>query len=253
MTETVGRGAWNSKGVGGTLKYDAKKKRIVPGPYYMKHSDPNQTIGLRAVLLKAAGRPQEIGLDYLATWHGVIGIQALAANFLARPVYLDGLFDKKTHDAVTEVQRKANLIQDGIVGKTTMKVMLLPLVALASKAANVNPQIVMGFLANEGAFDPGAVGVLDANDIGLAQINLIANPHVTLSDAFCPSFSVKYVANRFAYALATFGNEDDAIASYNLGVAGTREWIKAGRPDIWTPSWATAPRNTRKYIDTIKG
>lgn len=250
MLVKQGRGAWNAKGVGGTLKFDARKKSIVPGPYYMKHSDPNQTIGLRAALLRAASRPVEF--EYLATWHGVIGIQALCSNYLERPVLLDGLFDQKTEQAVKDVQRKANLVQDGIVGKTTMRTLLTPVVQSASRSANVQWDIVLGLIFNESAFDPGAVGVLDPNDIGLAQINLLANPNVTISDAFCPSFAIRYVVNRLSAANAVFKNEDDTIASYNLGMAGTREWISLGRPDIWTPSWAKIPRNTRNYIDSIK-
>lgn len=249
MSEITGRGAWPRSGRGGTLKKTSKGV-IASGPYYMMHTDPNQTIGLRAYLLKVAGQPVE--QDYLATHHAVLGIQALCMNYLNRPVMLDGLFELKTHRSVIDVQREAGLKQDGIVGMTTMKTLLWPVIRGTANAVGVREGLVYAILAMEGAFDPGAIGVLDPSDWGLAQINSSANPHVSFSDAMCPSFAVKYVANRFKIALETFnGDERLAIASYNLGLGGTRQWVAAGTPDVWQPPYADKPRDVKAYIDRI--
>lgn len=248
LVET-GRGAWSRSGRGGTLRKD--RLGIRPGAHYLKHSDPNQTIGLRAYLLKSVGMPVE--QDFLATHHAVVGIQALCSNYLERPLMLDGLFEAKTHQAVLDVQLRAGLTHDGIVGPGTMSKLIEPVAKGASNAAGIRWSLTFALMQNESALDPGAIGVLDPNDWGLAQINSLANPHVSFSDAMCPSFATRYVANRLKIAMSEFDNERDAIASYNLGIGGTRQWIAAGRPDIWKPPYADVERNVKAYIDRIIG
>lgn len=251
-----GRGAWNSKGVGGTLKLDKKTKKTVPGPYYMLSTDPNQWIGLKTFLFQLTGKPVE--LNELAAYHGVLAIQVLASAYLGEQVPLNGVFETITSAYVKKVQEKAKhtvegkpLVADGIVGQATMKVLLLPLIKSASSKRDLDWKVVYGILANEGVFDPGAVGYFDSNDLGLAQINILAHPDTTVSQAFCASHSVNFVANTFEHRLHIFKEVDLAVASYNLGIAGTNQWIKKGQPDEWTPSWADKPRNTRVYIDRI--
>lgn len=245
MTELLGRGAWNKKGVGGTLK-TSKSNAILAGPYYLQHKNPNQAIGLRATLLLATNQPVE--LDFLATYHGVLGIQVLLSGFLNKSVKLDGIFWEETANATKEMQSKAGLLADGVIGQKTMIALLKPVIMSTGQ----DWKTVYAIIANESAFDPSAIGVLDTNDWGLAQINSTANPHVSFSDAMCPSYAVKYVANRLNSALFQLGNIDDAIASYNLGIGGTRSWVKDGRPAVWTPSYATTSRNVQAYIDRIK-
>ena len=46
-------------------------------------------------------------------------------------------------------------------------------------------------------------------------------------------------------------NAELAVASYNLGIGGAKTWDKLGRPNVWTPSYVTKPRDTRLYIDRI--
>lgn len=249
MTELGGRGAWSPTGRGGTLK-----RRLtgvfVPGPYYLFDNKTHKYVGGHAVIYKTMGVP--VPLDYLAVHHGVIGIQALCSYYLGRPVLLDGVFDEKLFTAVKDVQRAAGLKQDGIVGKITMRRMIAKAVVDSVAFSAVPAYAVQGILEMEGALDPGAVGVLDPNDWGLAQINSTANPHVSFSDAFCPSFAIRYVRDRLKIALDTFrGNEIDAIVSYNLGLGGTRAWIAAGRPIEWTPVGSNLKRYPLAYADRI--
>lgn len=249
MTEYQGRGAWSK--VGGTLKKAVvnKKTVTVPGPYYMLATDPNQRVGLRPWLLNYAG--QKVDLNESAVWHGVVAIQVLIV-WLGISCPIHGVFDNDTDIAVRKAQAQLGLIADGIVGQATMKKLLLPLIKrVASTKMDQDWRAIYGILANEGAFDPGAVGYLDSNDLGLAQINLPSHPSVSFSDAFCPSKTVNFVADLLAQGLTAFGNERDAIASYNLGIGGTRLWIAAGRPDVWTPPWADRERYVRVYIDRI--
>lgn len=246
MSDYQGRGAWSSKGVGGTLKDNNN-----PGPYYMYTNRTLAQIGAVAYFNRDAGRPTE--LNFLATYHGVVGIQTLL-NSQHFPCPVTGVFTSETDAAVKVAQRTLGLVADGKVGQTTMKTLLKPLVvSTAKKSMNIDPQPIWGILANEGAFDPGAVGFYDSNDLGLAQINILAHPEVTISQAFCPSYSVQFVADKIAAGISEFHDVELAIAAYNLGIGGTKQWIAAGRPDIWTPPWADKPRNVRKYIDNILG
>lgn len=251
MTEYQGRGAWSK--VGGTLKKTVvnKKTVTVPGPYYMLASDPNQRVGLRPWLLNYAG--QKVDLNESAVWHGVVAIQVLVAGLgISCPIH--GVFDVETDNAVRSAQGKLGLVADGVVGQSTMKRLLLPLIKrVAKEQMDQDWTGIYGVLANEGAFDPGAVGYLDSNDLGLAQVNLPSHPSVSFSDAFCPSKTVNFVATLLGQGLSVFHDERDAVASYNLGVGGTRQWIAAGRPDIWMPPWADKERNVKVYIDRIFG
>lgn len=247
MAEYQGRGAWSSKGVGGTLK--PLKKVVVPGPYYMLHPNPLGQVGAKAWLFNLIGQPVE--LNELATYHGVIAIQVLV-NQLGFQCPISGVFTVETDQAVKGAQAKLGLKADGVVGQTTMKALINPVAAKIAKALmDIDPKPLYGILQNEGAYDPGAVGYFDANDLGLAQINILSHPNVTISNAFCPSFAIKFIADKIAYGVNEFHDIELAVASYNLGITGTKEWVRLGMPNEWVPSWATKPRNTREYINRI--
>lgn len=243
-----GRSAWSSKGVGGTLKPSGGK--TVPGPYYMLASKDEDQIGLGVWCRRAQGLP--VNQNYNATFHAVVGIQALLNAYVGSDLSGDGIFGPTTKWYVAEAQKKAGLVPDGIVGIKTMKVLLVPLIQRIAAEFNEPWEPIYGILRFEGAFDPGAIGYLDPQDWGLAQINSKYHPEVSFSDAFCPSYAVRFVANYLRYALDNLdGNLRDSVASYNLGVGGARQWIKDGRPDLWLPSWSDLEREPNKYIDRI--
>lgn len=239
-----GRGAWPKTGTGGTLAPSAIiKGKTIPGPYYMLAGTGETKVGA-----------SKTNLNELAVNHGVIALQVLAQRYFAnvtdgRTVPITGVFDAKTKAAMKDVQKRAGLVSDGQVGLKTAKVLIMPLIKDTGK--DLWP-LVYGIVKNEGGFDPGAVGRMDNNDLGLAQINILSHPDVSFSNAFCPSFAMKWLTTYFTDAIAKFKNIDDAIASYNLGAGGTRQWIKAGRPDIWVRE-GVPDRPVRAYIERIKG
>lgn len=249
MTETtvvrVGRGAWPRDGRGGTISGAG------PGPYYA-YADLWRTVGLAAVLRFLDGQP--IPFDELAVHYGVKAIQRLV-NRCELPDDLsvvDGIFGKETDLRVKDVQKRASLKADGVVGSKTMKALLLLPVVETAKRRNEPWEAVWGLLAYEGGWDPGAVGYLDNNDLGLAQVNLKAHPSVTVEQAFDPYWAIEFIAGYLANALTYLnGNVRDAVASYNLGIGGARQWIADGRPDEWLPPWSTTLRYPNKYVDRI--
>lgn len=251
MIEQRGRGAWPRDGEGGTIT--RSKGKTVPGPYYGLHDDALQQIGLRTWCKREMGEP--VQLSYNATFHAVVGIQMLCNGYMGRPQLSgDGIFGPATDIAVRQVQRDAGLVEDGLVGRSTMKALLMPVIKSTAARYNEPWRPIYGILDSEGGWDPGAVGYIDAADWGLAQINTVAHPHVSFAQAFCPSFAVRFIAGYLRGMLdALDGNLEDAVAAYNLGLGGARQWIRDGRPDVWTVPWSTQykDRNVRGYIDRI--
>ena len=243
-----GRGAWSS--IGGTLRPTSNGTQ--PGKYYMLASNPNNQIGLKTWCQKEQGLT--VTVNHNAVWHGVFAIQMLCNMQAGSTLNGDGIFGPATDAAVKQYQKSAGLYVDGIVGPSTMKAFLTPVVKAAAARHGEDWTTVLGLLRYEGAFDPGAVGAVDSYDLGLSQINIIAHPETSFAQAFCVSYAVDFTARYLKYSLeALDGNERDAVASYNLGIYGTKQWIAAGRPDWWTPPWATShgPRNVKAYIDRI--
>lgn len=244
--ERRGRGAWVKDGRGGTLNAWGTG----PGPYYLLASGKKWPIGLSAVCLRDQGLPIE--RDEQAVFHGVVAIQVLTAKYVSDPV-IDGIFNVATDNAVRAAQARLGLVEDGVVGSKTMQALLLPVIERTAHRTGVPIAAIYGILANEGGWDPGAVGWIDPSDVGLAQINLTYHPSVTMSDAFCPSFAVNFIALYLANAEKQLGDPRLAVASYNLGIGGTRQWVEAGSPDVWSPPWAEGERNVKAYIDRILG
>jgi hypothetical protein len=244
MLERQGRGAWPSDGRGGTLK-----NPTTPGKYYLLGEGWNKP-GLAAVLRFIDGQP--IPLDELAVHYGVKAIQRLLndCDGLGVSIKVDGVFGPDTDYAVKKLQKIGSIKVDGVVGPNTMKtLMFLPVV---DGQDDDEWHAIWGILYYEGGWDPGAVGYADKNDWGLAQVNTIAHPRVSMQEAFDPYWAIDFIENYLYTASLYLGdNIRDQVASYNLGIGGARQWIAAGRPDVWLPSWSTIERRPNEYIDRI--
>lgn len=248
MSTHTGRGAWNQQGVGGTLKRRVVDGKTValPGPYYL-HTEGDQRISVKVARQISDGVTPDRN-DY-AVFQATRSIQRLLGF---PPTARDGIIGPKTDAAIRSKQWALGLTDDGVIGPTTMRTLLMPLVAEAADYRKVSRAVVCGILTYEGGWDPGAIGYVDNNDVGLAQISLKAHPRVTFEAALSPWFSVGFAAQLFKDNMtALSNNERDSIAAYNLGVGGARSWIRAGRPDSWQPAGSTSPRNVRAYIDRI--
>lgn len=236
-----GRGAWNVSGLGGTKKYkDATK----PGPYYY--------IGTG----KSDGERDEN--DYVV-YRAVMAYQRALNRRLSAGLVIDGWFGEKTSEAVTNFQEKFSEKTGtpwGGIGPDTSKTLFewdVNKIVLAERnSTKVTSAMVSGTIRHESNWDAGAVGFVDVRDVGLAQINAAAHPDLTLEQRLDPMVSFKFVVNYYDNALAQLnGNVRDSIASYNLGIGGARRWISQGRPDWYTPTGQTQPRNVKAYIDSI--
>jgi peptidoglycan hydrolase-like protein with peptidoglycan-binding domain len=235
-TPLVGRGAWPNKGTGGTLSLDGTK----PGAFYRAPAADATMPGLTAARSIRAGASVNIN-DY-AVWAAIKAIQ--------KRVGLkdqDGLFGADTANAVRIFQQRANLVDDGIVGPATSKRMwLYDLTHLVGYTAQAK-WLAGGHITYESGWDPGAVGVTTPVDLGLGQINGPAQPALTVDQRLDPNVSLPFVAQLVTANLGAFGgNVDDAVLAYNLGRQGARDWVAAGRPQMWGQT------DTTKYITRIK-
>lgn len=246
--EEHGRGAWSKEG--GLLQLDRTNNITKPGPYYMAPVNSTYMIGKATAALIAQNKP--VAINFYATFLAVKQLQKrLNAILPGTDLVIDGILGPKTDASIKALQKKLGVVADGMIGPNTSAAVFVPIVQEQAAKLAVGWENPAGIIKKECGFDMGAVGYVDTHDLGVGQINMISHPEITPEQAFDHVFAIDYVIKRYKKALIDFGNERDAIASYNLGYGGTREWIKAGRPAIWTPSWDIKPRNTKEYIDQI--
>lgn len=238
-----GRGAWSNSGRGGTLKR-LTDGSTPPGPYYLLASGGPPLVGSAARDTMREGHTPT--LDDLAVNFGVRAIQKLL-NYTGAKLVTDGVFGKGTDAGVRGYQVNEDLKLDGSVGPNTMGHLLVPHI---KRLGGANWEVVYGLLRNEGGFDPGAVGTVDEQDLGLAQINGRAHPTLTIEQRFDPMVAIQFNADYLANGLKELGNVRDAVLSYNLGIGGVRTWIRAGRPRFYSPDNGPL-RDTTQYVNRV--
>lgn len=250
-----GRGSWNSNGVGGTLSLKGDK----PGLYYRLPTTGTNYIGkainpadANARAVKGAVKAYQAGLN-----------RRLNVNLL-----LDGILGPVTSRVIVDFQKAKALGADGVIGPVTSKALFMPdltksITDLQKQYPGNNvitPTIVCGLVTQESDWDAGSVGFVDETDLGLVQINGRSHPEYSEEQRLNPLVAFPFV---FSYLRTSLVNDkivtvDDAIASYNLGVGGAINWIKAGRPALWDPTGKKPgdpnynPRDVRGYINKIK-
>lgn len=235
----AGRGAWNTAGVGGTKKYkDADR----PGPYYYLGTGK-----------KPMGRNRDDN-EY-AVYRAVQAYQRALSRALKTDLVVDGWLGEQTAEALTKFQEKHPECGTpwGGVGPDTSRALLLPTAkSVHKKHPKVGLNILTGTVKQESLWDAGAVGFTDDDDLGLAQINGRSHPDLSKRERTLPSVAFNFIADYHENALHELnGVVSDAVAAYNLGIGGARKWIKAGRPEIWSPTSTSAPRNVAAYIENI--
>jgi peptidoglycan hydrolase-like protein with peptidoglycan-binding domain len=241
----AGRGAWSA--IGGTLNYEGDGR----GPYYRLATGSMPQVG------------SEVVDNNSRAVHGAVKAyqKALNRRLGAGSAKADGIFGAQTERAVKRFQSSVGETADGVIGPNTSKALLWP--DLRRKVNNlrkkypaaelVTPVLVCGFVQHESGWDAGAVGFQDEDDVGLAQINADAHPEMSFEERLAPIPCFEFIFMYIRNALRELGgNIVDAIVSYNLGLGGARTWIRAGRPDIYTPPGSTTPRDMKHYYQNIR-
>jgi peptidoglycan hydrolase-like protein with peptidoglycan-binding domain len=166
-----------------------------------------------------------------------LGVRALQNLVGLAGASVDGWYGQETDKAVLAAQKAANVEADGIVGRTTMKALLTPVIEKAARGYRVPVEILGGLLVNESALDVAAVGV-NGQDHGIAQINLGAHGDVvTLEQVMDPSFACEWSAKELAETYKRWNGKtaggvdawDIAIANHNSPLLA-KKWALAGAP-----------------------
>lgn len=234
MTLTItyppaGRTAWPDSGSGGTLDSTGK----APGPFYRAPTGDQPLPGLIAWRAVRAGT--SVDINSYAVYAGVRAIQALVG------AGVDGLFGQETGTKLVTWQDNHGLTDDGVFGGVTSKAMFLPFVSAAVNKATADTierasmlKLSRGHIGHESGWDPGAVGGTTPQDLGLGQINGPSHPSLGVDDRLNPRIAIPYIVVLVQANLEAMGRiEGDAIAAYYLGVAGAKEWVRVGRPEVW--------------------
>lgn len=209
-----GRGAWTR--YGGLLPDNGR------GAYYRLNAGNERPVGSHWV----TGEDRS---DHArAVNRGVAAIQTLAGLTGAD---VDGWYGKDTDKAVRAAQSAAKVAADGIVGPTTMRAWLTPLLTQAAGGFGVPLRWLGGICALESNLDPGAVGYETPDDKGLVQIRLPAHPDVTYDQVFDPLYAIWWAARE---------------------MCDTYDWYPDAKADRWAVAalWHNSPRNAQVLART---
>lgn len=242
---SAGRGAWPTGGRGGTLSADGTG----PGRFYRSVAPKAvaPTVGLAGYRASAASATCPV--DEYAVHRAVAAVQAelrervlLGAD--GRPLTVDGLWGPNTDHAVRGWQARCGVPVDGVFGPVTSRALFQGQAVRAGgqlDPGGVVARILIGTIEVESRWDPGAVGASTPQDLGLGQLNGPAHPQLPAASRLDPRVALPYVAGLIAGNLEAFsGQARDAVAAYRYGRTGAREWVAAGRPQMWknTDAWA---------------
>lgn len=189
--QAKGRGAWTR--TGGLLPGKPGGKGTTG--YYRSSTSAEQMVG------SAWFSGYDTSDNAHAVWFGVQVVQGFAG---LQGKAQDGLFGPMTFAAVVRLQKQLQVAPDGIVGPTTMKAALAPLITVTAGAGGVPPKLLGGIVAVESQFDPAAVGYDTPADHGLVQINLRAHVAISLVQAMDPMYALTWAANTLGKAFARF-------------------------------------------------
>ncbi len=245
-----GRGAFPSSGRGGTLNAAG----TLPGRFYRSRATnaPARVLAPGLIGFRAARDATEVSINDYAVYRGVMFLQ----QTFGEPT-VDGVLGPKTDAKIKAWQGTKGLKQDGVYGPATARMLLTPVVIAAAREVDPTHEsdlarIVIGTISYESGWDHSAIGVQDPRDIGIAQVHLPMHTSLSVNDALDPLIAIPWMTRFIDGNLARMNYDvRDAVAAYNLGVGGARLWIADGRPDMWQPSYASTPRNVKRYIDNI--
>lgn len=225
---TAGRGAWPDSGTGGTLNNDG----TAAGPFYRAPAVGVVMPGLVAARAVKAG--QSVDVNNFAVYAAIQFIQSATGSVI------DGIFGTDTGKHLATWQGSHGLADDGQFGRVTAQAMFKPILNAAVNKAATDPalrdslrRLTQGHIGYESNWDPGAVGVTTPVDLGLGQINGPAHPSLSPETRLNPAYAIPYIVQIVQGNLTAMGNENDAIAAYNLGIGGAREWVRLDRPEVW--------------------
>lgn len=243
-----GRGAWNYKGVGGTISADG----TAPGRWFRAPATGSNLPRIGLTGYRANRDSTECNINDYATYRAVIALQREFGETQ------DGIWGPQTDLKIKAWQKNHGLTADGVYGRLTARKLWTPYIERYSAEVDSTfdglARVARGHIAWESDFDIAAVGVLTPQDLGIGQINGPAHPSLSADDRLDPRIALRWIVEFVDGNLRYFNyNVRDGVAAYNLGRGGATQWIAAGRPDVWTRTvnGKTVTTDVKKYIDSV--
>ena len=136
-------------------------------------------------------------------------------------------------DAVTqrlkEFQKDHGLKVDGQAGQSTLTELFRKRVIAMEKKYDLPVGSLGKKIKLESGYDPIAVGIVDPQDTGMAQINIGIHQSVSKEEAFDPAFALdwaaKYDRGNFDIIADRIDVMKAARAAYNIGNTYAQRWL----------------------------
>ncbi len=233
-----GRGAWRI--TGGLLPASPGSKS--KAGYWRLNADGETAIG--ASWIQGIDKTHDAKVVWLATR----AIQRLLG------VTEDGWFGPVSSRNAKKAQQEAGIEADGIIGRQSMRMLLLPLIRSNSITFDVPAKLLGGLLVNESALDPAAVGS-NGQDHGVAQINLAAHLSTSLEQALDPAYAIAFTAQDLAEtALRWRGRTAKGVDEWDIAIANhnspalARKWAMTGS----APVVQDRPFQIAEYVERVR-
>lgn len=160
-------------------------------------------------------------------------------------------------NSVKDFQRAKGMVVDGNVGPRTAKELFRQRVNAVEDEYDLPRGVLGKKIYLESAMDPVALGTVDPDDTGIAQINLRIHQGVSVAQAYDPAFAIdwaaQYVRGQYEDIESALNIMKAARAAYNIGQTYARQWLLAGFPASGGPDLGGQDSFTRatKYIELI--
>lgn len=150
------------------------------------------------------------------------------------------VFGDAAYQRLKEFQLSKGIVTGlGKAGQTTLTELFRKRVE-ATEAKYDLPEGALGKkLKLESGYDPVAIGFVDKNDLGIAQINVGIHQSVSKDEAFDPAFAIdwagRYIRSNHDLIARQMGVMTAARAAYNIGNGNAIKWMQAGFPESGGP------------------
>lgn len=168
--------------------------------------------------------------------------QELIYNGFAQGIVLDlPVYGDSVRNRVKDFQASKGLTVDGQVGSKTSLELFRKRVVAEEQNYNLPSGTIGKKLKLESLYDPVAVGSVDPDDTGIAQINVRIHDSVSIDEAFDPAFAIDWAAKYVSSQRRDIGERANIIkaarAAYNIGQVYATAWMlsgfaTSGGPDI---------------------
>lgn len=225
------------------------------GAWSLRGKDNGSIYYARLLRKRRDGGHPEYDAWHEAVHHGVRGIQVLLID-AGYDVDETGVFRLQEKRAIKAFQSAHGITVSGMVGMTTARALLAPVITRAAMEELFDPSFLYGIARQESGLDTGAQGFSHPADKGVWQDN---TDFIESELAWDPIGAAYRTARRFRSCLNRYkGKGDDlrfncAIAQHNAP-AWADQWFETGEaPNDTIAGYVTAVRGFAEQWPAVSG